>query len=165
MDRKILTFKRELLHVNKMDYQQLLNLIQDNDASTIVVGSKKGKSTLELFEALEGKPKTISVTEFTYNADVKKAMKKKKITALENMNLPIQDDREMRETLLMFGPGVKAAMEVAAIAVQQGLVTEPFLAVAGKGLDTVLLVVPSHPQSEQISNPLKRMLVKRVVTL
>jgi hypothetical protein len=94
-------------------------------------------------------------------------MKKKKITPLEKVNLPIQDDRTMRETLLMFGSGVKAALEVARIAVIHGLKDEQFITVAGggKGLDTALLVDVNHPEEELITDPKKRMLVKEIIAL
>jgi hypothetical protein len=98
---------------------------------------------------------------------VKKTMKKMKVTTVEKADLPIQDNREMRETLMIFGPGVKAALEVAVIAVSQGLAQGDFVAVAGgdKGIDTAILVSSDHPEKELISDPLKQMLVKEVIAL
>ena len=141
--------------------------VEESGASTVVVGSTKGKSAIQLSEALGGKASVISITEFTYSDDVKKTMKKKKVATVEKADLPIQDNREMRETLMMFGPGVKAALEVAAIAIGQGLAKGDFVAVAGgdKGLDTAILVSSDHPEKELISNPLRQMLVKEVIAL
>ena len=141
--------------------------LTESGASTVVIGSTKGKSAIELSEALGGGASVVSVTEFTYSDDVKKTMKKMKVAAVEKAELPIQDNREMRETLMMFGPGVKAAMEVAAIAVNKGLAEGDFVAVAGsdKSLDTAILVSTEHPEKELISDPLKHMLVKQVIAL
>jgi len=148
-------------------FEAVKTRVMESGASTVVVGSTKGKSALQLSEALGGEASVVSVTEFTYSDDVKKTMKKMKVAAMEKADLPIQDNREMRETLMMFGPGVKAALEVAAIAVSQGLAEGEFVAVAGgdKGLDTAVLVSTDHPEKEAISDPLKRMLVKEVIAL
>ena len=152
---------------NPRVFEAVKSRVGDSGASTVVVGSTKGKSAIQLSDALGGKASVVSVTEFTYSDDVKKAMKKKKIAAVEKADLPIQDNREMRETLMMFGPGIKAALEVAAIAVGQGLAQGDFVAVAGgdKGLDTAILVSSDHPEKELISDPLKQMLVKEVIAL
>jgi hypothetical protein len=101
-------------------FEAVKTRVEESGAATVVVGSTKGKSAIQLSEALGGEASVVSVTEFTYSDDVKKAMKKLKIAAVEKADLPIQDNREMRETLMMFGPGVKAALEVAAIAVSRG---------------------------------------------
>jgi len=152
---------------NSNVFEAVKTRVEESGASTVVVGSTKGKSAIQLSEALGGAASVVSVTEFTYSDDVKKTMKKKKIAAVEKADLPIQDNREMRETLMMFGPGVKAALEVAAIAVGQGLAQGDFVAVAGgdKGLDTAILVSSDHPEKELISDPLKQMLVKEVIAL
>ncbi len=141
--------------------------VEESGASTVVVGSTKGASAIQLSEALGGMASVVSVTEFTYSDDVKKKMKKMKVAAVEKAGLPIQDKREMRETLMMFGQGVKATLEVAAIAVGKGLAEGDFIAVAGgdKKLDTAILVSSEHPEKELISDPLKRMLVKEVIAL
>ena len=150
-----------------MVFEAVKKRVMESGASTVVVGSTMGKSAIQLSEALGGAASVVSVTEFTYSGDVKKTMKKMKIAAVEKADLPIQDNREMRETLLMFGPGVKAALEVAAIAVKQGLAEDDFVAVAGsdKRLDTAILVSTEHPDKELISDPLKRMLVKEFIVL
>ena len=116
---------------NPRVFEAVKSRVEDSGAATVVVGSTKGKSAIQLSDALGGKASVVSVTEFTYSDDVKKAMKKKKIAAVEKADLPIQDNREMRETLMMFGPGVKATLEVAAIAVSKGLAQGSFIAVAG----------------------------------
>jgi len=148
-------------------FEAVKTRFEESGASTVVVGSTKGKSAIQLSEALGGAASVVSITEFTYSDDVKKTMKKKKIAAVEKADLPIQDNREMRETLMIFGPGVKAALEVAAIAVGQGLVQGDFVVVAGgdKGIDTAILVSSDHPEKELISDPLKQMLVKEVIAL
>ena len=152
---------------NSKVFEAVKTRVEESGASTVVVGSTKGKSAIQLSEALGGEASVVSVTEFTYSDDVKKTMKKRKVAAVEKADLPIQDNREMRETLMMFGPGVKAALEVAAIAVSKGLAQGDFVAVAGgdKGLDTAILVSSDHPEKELISDPLKQMLVKEVIAL
>ena len=152
---------------NSKVFEAVKTRVEESGASTVVVGSTKGKSAIQLSEALGGAASVVSVTEFTYSDDVKKTMKKMKVTAVEKADLPIQDNREMRETLMIFGPGVKAALEVAAIAVSQGLAQGDFVAVAGgdKGIDTAILVSSDHPEKELISDPLKQMLVKEVIAL
>jgi len=152
---------------NSKVFEVVKTRVEESGASTVVVGSTKGKSAIQLSEALGGAAAVVSVTEFTYSDDVKKTMKKMKVTAVEKADLPIQDNREMRETLMIFGPGVKAALEVAAIAVSQGLAQGDFVAVAGsdKGIDTAILVSSDHPEKELISDPLKQMLVKEVIAL
>ncbi len=109
----------------------------------------------------------MSVTEFTYGDDIKKSMKKLKVTPVEKAELPIQDRREMREALLMFGTGVKAALEVAAIAAEKGLAQGEVLAVAGSkgGLDTAMVVRPSPPSDFSNPDPEKRMAVREIVAL
>lgn len=152
---------------NSRVFEAVKTRVGESGAATVVVGSTKGKSAIQLSEALGGEASVVSVTEFTYSDDVKKTMKKMKIAAVEKADLPIQDNREMRETLMMFGSGVKAALEVAAIAVSQGLAHGDFVAVASgdKGLDTAILVSSEHPEKESISDPLKQMLVKEVIAL
>lgn len=152
---------------NSKVFEAIKTRVEESGASTVVVGSTKGKSAIQLDEVLDGKASMVSVTEFTYSDDVKKTMKKKKIAAVEKADLPIQDNREMRETLLMFGPGIKAALEVAVIALGKELVVGDFVAVAGgdKGLDTAILVSSDYPEKELISDPLKHVLVKEIIAL
>jgi hypothetical protein len=94
-------------------------------------------------------------------------MKKLNIVPMEKAELLIQDDRGMRETLLMFGSGVKAALEVASVASAKKLVKGEFIAVAGEreGLDTIMVMDTEHPLKEQISDPLKQIKVKRFIAL
>ena len=107
----------------------------------------------------------VAVSEFGYSDADKKTMKKQKITAIENADLPIQNIREMRETLLMFDSGIKAALEVASIAASNRLVDGSCIAVAsaGKGMDTALVVNTNHPDAESISEPLKRLKVEKIL--
>jgi hypothetical protein len=109
----------------------------------------------------------ISVTEFTYTDDVKKSMKKLKIKPVEKADLPIQDRREMREALMLFGAGVKASLEVASVAAEKDLVDGSVIAVAGSkgGLDTALVVRPSRPADFANPDPSKRMAVLEVLAL
>lgn len=134
--------------------------------SKIVVASRGGKSALEVAEAVGKGVLVISVTEFSYSDDVKKKMKKLKMAPVEEADLLIQDNREMNETLLMFGPGVKAALEVAAIAKQRELVEGEFIAVAGgkKGLDTVMVIDTVHPSAELVTDPVKQLSIKQIIT-
>ena len=146
---------------------KLNTVSRETGVNVYVVASHQGKSAINLAESLGKEAKIIAITEFTYSDDLKKAMKKLKVLAVERVELPIQDDKEMRETLLMFGSAVKAAMEVSLIAKSKGLVDGMFFAVAGgnKGLDTALLVDPVHSESELIDDPMKRMLVRQFITL
>lgn len=140
---------------------------KEGGLASVVVASTKGKTALKLGEALKGVAEVVSVTEFTYGDDVKKSMKKLKVTPVEKAVLPIQDRREMREALLMFGTGVKAALEVAAIAADEGLAEGDVLAVAGSkgGLDTAIVVRASPPSDFSNPDPDKRMAVKEIIAL
>ena len=141
--------------------------VHEGGIPTVVVASVKGKQALKLGEALKGSAQVVSVTEFGYSDAVKKAMKKLKVVSVENADLPIQDHREMREALEVFGSGVKAALEVAVIAAGKGLASEPVLAVggAGSGLDTALVVRPSTPEGLLDSDPDVELAVLEVVAL
>jgi hypothetical protein len=154
---------------NKVDslIESLKAVAAETGVNIFVVASHQGKSALSLAEALGKGSQVISVTEFTYSDDLKKTMKKLNVLPVERVDLPIQDMREMRETLLMFGSGVKAALEVSMIVKSKGLVKDKFIAVAGSGkrLDTALLMDTIHPKAEQISNPMKRMMVKRFIAM
>jgi len=140
---------------------------REGDVKIVVVASTKGNSAIKLGEALMDVADVISVTEFTYSDDVKKTMKKLKIKPVERAELPIQDRREMREALMFFGAGVKASLEAASVAAEKGLVDGNVIAVAGSrgGLDTALLVKPSHPDDFANPDPSKRMAVLEVLAL
>jgi hypothetical protein len=140
---------------------------RDGDLSSVVVASTKGKSAIRLGEALKGIVTVVSVTEFAYDNDIKKGMKKLKVTPIEKAALPIQDRREMREALLIFGAGVKAALEAAAIAADNELTAGNVVAVAGSrgGLDTALVVRPCPPSKFSNPDPEKRMAVLEIIAL
>jgi len=140
---------------------------REGDLKTVVVASTKGKTAIKLGEALKDVAEVISVTEFTYSDDVKKSMKKLGIKPVEKADLPIQDRREMREALMVFGAGVKASLEVASVAAEKGLVEGNIIAVAGSkgGLDTALVVKPSHPDDFANPDPSKRMAVLEFLAL
>lgn len=133
--------------------------------SKIVVASRGGKTALRIAEAVGKGMHVISITEFSYSDDVKKKMKKLKMAPIENADLVIQDLREMNETLLMFGPGVKTALEVAAIVKQRGLVEGEFIAVAGgkKGIDTAMVMDTVHPAAELVTDPVKQLAIKQII--
>ena len=141
--------------------------VSEGDLGDVVVASTKGKTALSIGEALKGSARVASVTEFTYSDDVKKSMKKMKMTAVEKADLPIQDRREMREAIMLFGAGVKAALEVAAVAAEKELVEGNIVAVAGSdgGLNTALVVRPSPPEDFTNPDPGKRMAVLEVLAL
>jgi len=143
----------------------LKKAVEARGITKIVVASRGGKSALKIAEAVGKKIHVISVTEFSYSDDVKKKMKKLKMAPVEKANLVIQDQREMNETLLIFGPGVKAVLEVAAIAKQRELVEGEFIAVAGgkKGLDTVMVLDTVHPSAELVSDPVKQLAIKQII--
>lgn len=136
--------------------QAIQETISKNNVSTVVVASHQGKSAIKIAESMKG-IKVISVTEFTYNDKVKKRMKKLKMIPVEKVELPIQDDIKLRNNILQYGSGAKAALEVAAIALQKGLVKESFVALGGKGLRTALLM--------DIADSIEKMSVKTVVSL
>lgn len=141
--------------------------VKEGDLASVVVASSKGKTAVKLGEALKGAAGVVSVTEFTYGDEIKKSMKKLKVIPVEKAELPIQDRREMREALLMFGAGVKAALEVAAVAAEKGLVQGNVLVVAGSkgGLDTAMVVRPSPPSDFSNPDPEKRMAVREIVAM
>ena len=125
----------------------------------IVVASRGGKSAMRLAEAVGKKIQVISVSEFSYSADVKKKMKKLKMAPVENADLVIQDHREMNETLLKFRPGVKAALEVATIVKQMELVEGEVIAVAGgkNGIDTAMVMDTARTVAELVSDTVKQL--------
>lgn len=133
---------------------------------SIVVASQGGKTAIKIAEELGKEANVIAISEFSYNESIKKEMKKLKITSIENANLPIQDLREMRETLLMFNSGIKAAIEVASIAANNRRVEGKFVAVSGSGngLDTALIINTVHPEKEAISEPLKQLSVEKILS-
>ena len=142
--------------------------VKGDGIASVVVASTRGKTAIGLAEALEGSAKVVSVTEFTYDDDVKKRMKKLGVTPVERADLPIQDRREMREALLFFGNGVKAALEVASIAAEKGEAPPgKAVAVAGSrgGLDTALVVRPAHPSDFFSPDPEKRMSVLEIISM
>jgi hypothetical protein len=146
--------------------EKLKTYALENGEQPIVVASQGGKTAIKLAEELGKKVKIITVSEFAYSDSNKKAMKKKKIKAIENADLPIQDLREMRETLLMFDSGIKAALEVASIVASNGLVNGRYVSIAGsgKGLDTALVVNTIHPTADAISEPLKQLKIERIIS-
>ncbi len=149
----------------KNEIIEKLKKYTNENKAPIIVASQNGKSALKMAEELGKDAKIIAISEFTYSDSVKKDMKKGKITAIENANLPLQDLREMKETLMMFDPGIKAALEVASIAASNRLVDGRYIVVAGggKGMDTALVINTDHPEAEAISEPLKRLKVERIL--
>ena len=142
--------------------ETLKKYLKENEINNIVVASKGGKTAIELAEELGKEANIVTVSEFSYNEKTKKTMKKKKINIIEEANLPIQDIREMRETLLMFDPGIKAALEVASIAAANKIEGK-IAVVAGGGLDTVMIVNTVHPEAESISEPLKQLKIEKIL--
>jgi len=141
----------------------LKKYLEENEINNIVVASKGGKTAIELAEELGKEANIVAVSEFSYNEKTKKTMKKKKINYIDEANLPIQDIREMRETLLMFDSGIKAALEVANIAALNKMVEGKTAAVAGGGLNTILIVNTVHPEAESISDPLKQLKIEKIL--
>lgn len=141
--------------------------VKEGGLDIVVVASTKGNTAIRLGEALKGVAEVVSVTEFTYDDDVKKSMKKLKVVPVEKADLPIQDRREMSEALLMFGSGVKASMEVSAIAAEKGLTKGNVVAVAGGkgGLDTALVVRPSPSSDFSSPDPDRRMAVIEILAM
>lgn len=123
--------------------------LESYKTSTIVVASHHGNSAIRLAESFKG-VKVVSVSEFSYSDKAKKRMKKLKMIPIEKVDLPIQDDLELRKRVLQYGPGVKAALEVAIIASQNRLVEGKFLAVGGKKLSTVLVMDPRSTEDLKV---------------
>lgn len=157
-NRCLMSIKRELI-------EEVKKQLNEKEGLPIVIASQRGKNAMKIAEELESASNIIAISEFEYRKTDKKAMKKVNIKPFENANLPIQDLREMRETLLMFDSGIKAALEVASIANQNELVNGEYIVIAGseKGLDTALLVNIPHPKSEAISDPLKKIKVEKIL--
>jgi len=141
-------------------YATLNDRVLKGDISSVVMASRNGKTAIEMAGKLKG-VKVVSVTEFTYTDDVKKEMKKLGISFVEKSELPIQDRGEMRDALLIFGPGVKSAIEVAAVAAEKKLVEGKVIAVAGnkRRLDTALVLRPSIVSDISNPDPSKRLSV------
>jgi hypothetical protein len=164
VERKVLYLKPGVKSTTSL-IEAVRERSREGDLKSVVVASTNGKAAIKLGEALKGVAKVISVTEFTYSDDIKKSMKKLGIKHIEKANLPIQDKREMREALMIFGAGVKASLEVASVATEKGLVEGNVIAVAGskKGLDTALVVRPSHSADFNHPDPSKRMAVLEIL--
>lgn len=143
------------------------NRLKPEGPNKVVVASHRGKAAVKLAEILGKQAQITSITEFVYDDETKKEMKKLNITVVEKANLPIQDNREMRETLLMFGSEIKAALEVAVIAKNMKIVQGEFISVAGgeEGLNTALLVNTEYPEKEAVSDPTKQLRVEEFLLL
>ena len=154
------------MSVNSEIIEKLKIQVLEKKGVPIVIASQGGKTALKISEELGKGANLISISEFSYSDKDKKAMKKKKIKALEKVDLPIQDLREMRETLLMFDNGIKAALEVASIAASKGVADGEYIVVAGsrKGIDTALVVNTTHPKAENIFEPLKKIKIEKILS-
>ena len=153
------------MDVDRNIVEKLKKFVSENKVNTIVIASQRGNSALKLSEELGKEANIIAVSEFSYSEKLQKALKKAKVTVIENANLPIQDIREMRETLMMFDPGIKAALEVASIVASSHLVEGKYVAAAGngKGIDTVIVLNTVHPEAEAISEPLKQLKIENIL--
>ena len=160
-----------VIYLEAGEFEELVKAVvervQEGDVKAVAVASRGGKSALRIAEALKGAVPVVSVTEFTYSEDVKKRMKKLGVKPLERVELPIQDRRDLREGLLLFGEGVKAALEAAVIAAGEGLKGERVIAVAGEegGINTALVVRAAGPEEMVDPDPEKRLRVLEVLAL
>ena len=160
-----------VIYLEAGEFEELVKAVvervQEGDIKAVAVASRGGKSALRIAEALKGAVPVVSVTEFTYSEDVKKRMKKLGVKPLERVELPIQDRRDLREGLLLFGEGVKAALEAAVIAAGEGLKGERVIAVAGEegGINTALVVRTAGPEEMVDPDPEKRLRVLEVLAL
>jgi hypothetical protein len=141
-------------------FEKINDLISKGDIDAIVMASRTGSLPLKFAEKFKG-VKLVSVTEFIYSDDIKKDMKKANINPIEKSDLPIQDKATVRDTLLMFGSGVKTAIEVATIAADKGLVSGKVISISGgkKGVDTALLIKTSKSNNMFDPDPEKRLAV------
>ena len=139
---------------------ELFNKIKERlvkgDVNFIVIASRNGKSAINLAEKIPG-VKIVSVTEFTYDDDAKKTMKRMNINYIEKTDLPIQDNRALKDALMLLGSGVKSAFEVVTIAKDKGLIDGNGISIAGskRGLDTALFVKPVTSSEMLNSDPKK----------
>lgn len=141
-------------------YENLNDIISKGDIDAIVIASRTGNLSLKIAEKIKG-IKLVSVTEFIYSDEIKKEMKKANINPIEKSDLPIQDKATVRDTLLMFGSGVKTAIEVATIAADKGLVSGKVISISGgkKGVATALLIKTSKSNKMFDPDPEKRLVV------
>ena len=141
--------------------------IDKGDLDTIIVASTKGNTAVKIAEATQDAVTVVSVTEFTYDDEVKKTMKKLKIVPVERVALPIQDRPGMGAALNLFGAGMKAALEVAAIAAERKLTSGKIIAVGGggRGLDTALVVSPAEPADFMNPDPKRQMAVLEILAM
>ena len=141
-------------------YDILSDSISKGDIDAIVIASRTGNLSLKIAEKFKD-VKFVSVTEFIYSDEIKKEMKKANINPIEKSDLPIQDKTTVRDTLLIFGSGVKTAIEVATIAADKGLVSGKVISISGgkKGVDTALLIKTSKSNNMFDPDPEKRLAV------
>ena len=141
-------------------YDILSDSISKGDIDAIVIASRTGNLSLKIAEKFKD-VKFVSVTEFIYSDEIKKEMKKANIDPVEKSDLPIQDKTTVRDTLLIFGSGVKTAIEVATIAADKGLVSGKVISISGgkKGVDTALLIKTSKSTNMFDPDPEKRLAV------
>jgi hypothetical protein len=147
-----------------LEIDEVKKAAEDRDISKVVIASRGGKSAIKLAESMGKSVQVISVSEFSYGDDVKKKMKKLKMVPVENADLLIQDSKEMKESLLKQGVGVKAAMEAAVLAKNRGFVEGEFMATAGSksSLDTLLLVYTNHSEEEAL-DPIDQVSIKEIL--
>lgn len=163
--------RSEIIYLEEGEFEELVKAVarrvQEGDIKAVAVASRGGKTALRIAEALKGSIPVVSVTEFTYGDDVKKKMKKMGVKPLERVELPIQDRRDVREGLLIFGEGVKAALEAVVIAAGEGLRGEKVIAVAGEegSINTALVVRAAGPDEMVSPDPEKRLKVLEVLAL
>jgi hypothetical protein len=166
VERTVLYLKPGVKSTERL-IEAVVSRVKRGDISGVIVASLKGKIALTLASALKKAVLVASITEFTYDDDIKKTMKKVGVIAIEKVNLPIQDRPEMREALQIFGNGVKASLEVASIAAEKGIVEGKIITVAGSkgGLDTALVVRPSTPADFLNPDPSKRIAVLEIMAV
>ena len=134
------------------------------DIASIIVASRTGKSALEIANKIKG-VNVISITEFVYDDNVKKDMKKLNVSYVERSPLPLQDMLGVKDALLLFGAGVKTAVEVSVIAAEKELTKGKVISVAGsKGIDTALVIKPSKASDIANPDPTKRMEILEILS-
>jgi hypothetical protein len=141
-------------------YDILRDCISKENIDAIVIANRTGNLSLKIAEKFKG-VKIVSVTEFIYSDEIKKEMKKASVNYIEKSDLPVQDKVTVRDTLLMFGSGVKTAIEVATIAADKGLVSGKVISISGgkNGVDTALLIKTSKSNNMFDPDPEKRLAV------
>lgn len=118
--------------------------VEESGIKTIVVASTSGKTALAFANALKGKVNVIGVSYQSIDLETHKKLGELGAIIEENCPILFSKKRTLRETLYLFGQGLKVACEAAVIAVEREKVKpyQDIIAVGGtdRGADTAIIV-------------------------